>query len=88
MATHVTDACNTLVEQPAITGVEAALGKGRAADTKSGLSRVGKVQGNTERALDLALDMANKRGEELEAVREELKEPTRAGIRPRWRWQR
>ena len=69
MATHVTDACQVLVEQAAATGVEAALAKGRAADHKSALARAEKVEGNTERALDQALDLANKRGEELETVR-------------------
>ena len=73
VATHVTDACQTSVEQAAATGVEAALAKGRAADHKSALSRAEKVQGNTQRALDRALDLANKRGEELEAVRGDLR---------------
>ena len=68
LATHVTDACHTLVEQAAATGVEAALAKGRAADHKSAL-----VKGNTQRALDQALNLAAKRGEELEMVRGALK---------------
>ena len=33
-ATHVTDACEVLVEQAAATGVQAALAKGRSADHK------------------------------------------------------
>ena len=74
VATHVTDACQTLVEQAAVTGVEAAVARGRAADHKSALSRAEKVQGNTQRAVDQALNLANKRGEELEAVRGDLKE--------------
>ena len=74
VATRVTDACQSLVEQAAVTVVEAALARGRAADHKSALSRAEKVQGNTELALDRALDLANKRGEELEAVRGDLKE--------------
>ena len=74
VATHVTDACQTLVEQAAATGVGAALAEGRAADHNSALSKAEKVQGNTQRALDRALELANKRGEELEAVRGDLKE--------------
>ena len=74
MATHVTDACQTLVEQAAASGVEAALAKGRAADHKSALARAEKVQGNTQRALDQALNLATKRGEDLETVRGALKE--------------
>ena len=66
VATHV--ACQTLVEQAAATGVNAALAKGRAADHKSALARAEKVQGNTQRALDQALNLANKTGEELETV--------------------
>ena len=62
-ATHVTDACQTLVEQAAATVVEAALPKGGAADHKSALAKAEKVQGNTQRALDQALNLANKRGE-------------------------
>ena len=72
MATHVTDAGQTLVEQAAATGVEAALAKGRAADHKSALARAEKAQGNTQRALDQALTLANKRGAELEMVRRAL----------------
>ena len=74
VATHVTDTCKTLVEQPAFTGVEAALARGRAADSRSAFARVEKEKGNTQRALDRALEVANKRGEELEAVRGDLKE--------------
>ena len=62
VATHVTDACQTLVEQAATTGVEAALAKGRAAHNKSALARAEKVQGNSQRALDRALNLATKRG--------------------------
>ena len=47
VATHVTDACQTLVEQAAVTGVEAAPATGWAVDHKSGLARAEKVQGNT-----------------------------------------
>ena len=74
VATRVTDACQTLVEQAAVTGVEAAPARGRAADHKVALSRAAKVQGNTQRALDRALDLANKRAEELVAVGGDLKE--------------
>ena len=74
LATHVTDACKTLVEQAAVTGVEAALARGRATDQRSALSRVEKVQGNTQRALNRALEVANERGEELEAVRGDPRE--------------
>ena len=74
LATHVTDACQTLVEQVAVTGVEAALAKGRAAEQRSALSRAEKVMGNAQRALDRALELANTRGEELEAVRGDLKD--------------
>ena len=52
VATHVTDACQVLVEQAAATGVEAALAKGRSADHKSALAKAEKAQGNTQRALD------------------------------------
>ena len=65
----MTDTCQTLVEQAAATGVEAALAKGWAADHKSALAKAEKVQGNTQRALDQALNLAAKRGEELETVR-------------------
>ena len=68
VATLVTDACQTLVEQAAARGVEAALAKGRAADHKSALAKAEKVHGNTQRALDQALNLAAKR-EELETVR-------------------
>ena len=74
VATHVTDACQVLVEQAAATGVEAALAKGRSADHKSALSKAEKAQGNTQRALDQALNLAAKRGEEVEAMREALRE--------------
>ena len=47
VATHVTDACQVLVEQAAATGVEAALAKGRSADHKSALAKAEKAQGNT-----------------------------------------
>ena len=74
VATHVTDACQVLVEQAAATGVEAALAKGRSADHKSALAKAEKAQGNTQRALDQALNLAAKRGEEVEAMREALRE--------------
>ena len=74
VATHVADACQVLVEQAAVTGVEAALAKGRSADQKSALAKAEKVQGNTQRALDQALNLAAKRGEEVEAMREALRE--------------
>ena len=61
VATHVTDACQVLVEQAAATGVEAALAKGRLADHKSALAKAEKAQGNTQRALDQALNLAAKR---------------------------
>ena len=70
----MTDACQTLVEQAAATGVEAALAKGRAADHKWALAKGEKVQGNTQCALDQALNLATKRGEELETVRGALRE--------------
>ena len=62
------------MEQAVVTGVEAALARGRAADHKLALWRAKKVQRNTHRALDRALDLANKRGEGLQAVRGDLKE--------------
>ena len=74
VATVVTDACQTLVEQAAATGVEAALAKGRAADHKSALAKAEKVQGNTQRALDQALNLGAKRGEGLEMGRGALRE--------------
>ena len=74
VATHVTDACQVLVEQAAATGVEPALAKGRSADHKSALAKAEKAQGNTQRALDQALNLAAKRGEEVEAMREALRE--------------
>ena len=74
VATHVTDACQVLVEQAAATGVEAALAKGRLAYRKSALAKAEKVQGNTQRALDQDLNLAAKRGEEVEAMREVLRE--------------
>ena len=55
-------------------GEEAARAKGRAADHKSALLKAEKVQGVTQRALDQALNLATKRGEELETVRAALKE--------------
>ena len=61
VVTHVTDACQVLVEQAAATGVEAALAKGRLADHKSALAKAKKAQGNTQRALDQALNLAAKR---------------------------
>ena len=74
LATHVTDACQVLVEQAAATGVEAALAKGRSADHESALVKAENVQGNTQRTLDQALNLAAKRGEEVEAMREALRE--------------
>ena len=74
VATHVTDACQVLLEQAAATGVEAALANGRSADHKSALAKAEKVQGNTQRALDQALNLAAKRGEEVEAMRGALRE--------------
>ena len=74
VATHVTDACQVLVEQAAATRVEAALAKGRSADHKSALAKAEKAKGNTQRALDQALNLAAKRGEEVEAMREALRE--------------
>ena len=74
MATHVTDACQPLVEQAAVTAVDAALSKGRAADQRSALARAQKVEDNTHHALHLALEVAHKRGEELEAVGGDPKE--------------
>ena len=73
VATLVTDACQVLVEQAAATGVEAALAKGRAANHKSALAKAEKVQDNTQRALDQALNLAVKRGEELQTVRGALR---------------
>ena len=58
VATHVTDACQVLVEQAAATGV----------DHKSALAKDEKVQGNTQRALD------QEDQEEVEAMREALRE--------------
>ena len=79
VATHMTDSCQVLVEQAAATGVEAALAKGRSADHKSVflakvLAKAERVQGNTQRGLDQALNLAAKRGEEVEAMREALRE--------------
>ena len=62
------------MEQAVATGVEAALAKGRSADQKSALAKAEKVQGNTQRALDQTLNLAAKRGEEVEATREALRE--------------
>ena len=50
------------------------MAKGRSADHKSALAKAEKVQGNTQRAPDRALNVAAKRGEELEAMRGALKE--------------
>ena len=74
VATLGADACQVLVEQAAATVVEAALAKGRAADHKSSLAKAEKVHGNTQRALDHALNLAVKRGEELVTVRGALRE--------------
>ena len=74
LATHVKDACQVLVEQASATGVEAALAKGRSADHKLALVKAEKVQRNTQRALDQALNVAAKRGEEVETVRGALRE--------------
>ena len=51
----VRDVCQTLVEQAAATGVEAALATGLAGDRKSALAKAEKVQGDTQRALDQAV---------------------------------
>ena len=48
--------------------------KGPSADHKSALAKAEKAQGNTQRALDQALNLAAKRGEEVEAMREALRE--------------
>ena len=56
VATHVPDACKTLVEQAAVTGVEAALARGRAADIRSALSRVDNEKGNTQRVTQFSRD--------------------------------
>ena len=74
VATHVTDACQVLVEQAAATGVEAALAKGWSADHKLALAKAEKVHGNTPRALDHALNLVAKRGQEVEAMRGALRE--------------
>ena len=60
MATEMKDACSTVVEQAAITGVEATLSKSRHAETKSTLAMVERLQGNGKHALDHALDMVKK----------------------------
>ena len=62
------------MEQAAATGVEAAPAKGRSADHKLALSKAEKVQSNTQRALDQALNLAAQRGEEVEAMRGALRE--------------
>ena len=84
VATHLTDACQTLLEQAAATGVKAALAKGRAGNHKSALMKAEKVQGNTPRALDQTLNLATKRGEELEtvtgALRDAEEEMRKAGV--------
>ena len=74
VATLVRDACQVLVEQAAATGVEVALSKCRSADHKSALAKAEKVQGNTLRALDRALNLAAKRGEEVETMTGALRE--------------
>ena len=58
VATLLTDTCHVLVEQA-----------GRSANHKSALAKAEKVQGNTQRALDHALNLAAKRGEVVETVR-------------------
>ena len=63
----------------AATRIEAALAKGRAADHKWALLKAEKVQGNTQRAMDQALNLATKRGEALETVRGALKEAEEGG---------
>ena len=45
----------------------------RRADHKSALAKAEKVQGNTQRALDKALNLAAKRGEEVETLRGALR---------------
>ena len=67
------------MEQAAATGVEAALAKGRSADHKSALAKAEKVQGNTQRALDQALNLAAKRGEQVKTLRGALHEGGRGG---------
>ena len=62
VATHVTDVCHVSLEQAAATGVEAALAKGWSTDHKSALAKAEKVQGNTQRALDQALNLAARGG--------------------------
>ena len=74
VATLVTDACQVLVEQAAATGFEAALAKGRVGDHKLALAKAEKVHGNIQHALDQALNLAGKRGKELETVRGALRE--------------
>ena len=54
--------------------VEAALTKGRPAASRSQLSKVEKVQGNTQRPLDRALDMVEKSRVEIKGLRDGLKE--------------
>ena len=66
------------MQQAAVTGVEAILATGRAAVSRLALWRVQKDQGNTQRALERALEMPNKRGKE-EAVRGDLKDPNEGG---------
>ena len=46
----------------------------RPAKPVSALAKAEQVQGNTQRALDQALNLAAKRGEEVEAMREALRE--------------
>ena len=73
VATHVTDACQVLVEQAAATG-GGRTGQGSVGRPQVGLGEGRKAQGNTQRALDQALNLAAKRGEEVEAMREALRE--------------
>ena len=50
------------------------MAKGRSADHKLALAKAENVQANTQRALDQALNLAAKRGEEVETVRGALRE--------------
>ena len=69
VATLLTDTCQSLVEQAAAKGVKTALAKGRAADRKSAMAKAEKFRGNTQGALDQALNLAAKLGGELETTR-------------------
>ena len=82
VATLVTDSCQVLVEQPASTGDEAALANGRVADHKSALATAEKVQGNTQRPLDHALNLAAKTGEKLENLWGGLREAEEGRRKP------